>query len=48
MKKDFVIEFKDVEITAVNAGVVTGKLQQMAGRVGSTKRLQPRQTRLGA
>jgi SNF2 family DNA or RNA helicase len=30
MKKDFVIEFKDVEITAVNAGVVTGKLQQMA------------------
>jgi hypothetical protein len=31
MKKDFVIEFKDVEITAVNAGVVTGKLQQMAG-----------------
>jgi SNF2 family DNA or RNA helicase len=31
MKKDFVIEFKDVQITAVNAGVVTGKLQQMAG-----------------
>ena len=31
MKKDFVIEFKDVHITAVNAGVVTGKLQQMAG-----------------
>jgi SNF2 family DNA or RNA helicase len=31
MKKDFVIEFKDVEVTAVNAGVVTGKLQQMAG-----------------
>ena len=31
MKKDFVLEFKDVQITAVNAGVVTGKLQQMAG-----------------
>ena len=31
MKKDFVIEFKDAQITAVNAGVVTGKLQQMAG-----------------
>ena len=31
MKKDFVIEFGDAQITAVNAGVVTGKLQQMAG-----------------
>jgi SNF2 family DNA or RNA helicase len=31
MKKDFVLEFKDKTITAVNAGVVTGKLQQMAG-----------------
>jgi SNF2 family DNA or RNA helicase len=31
MKKDFVLEFKDTKITAVNAGVVTGKLQQMAG-----------------
>ena len=31
MKKDFVIQFKDTQITAVNAGVVTGKLQQMAG-----------------
>ena len=31
MKKDFVIEFGTTQITAVNAGVVTGKLQQMAG-----------------
>ena len=31
MKKHFVIQFKDTQITAVNAGVVTGKLQQMAG-----------------
>ena len=31
MKKDFVIEFGNAQITAVNAGVVTGKLQQMAG-----------------
>lgn len=31
MKKDFVVEFGTEQITAVNAGVVTGKLQQMAG-----------------
>jgi SNF2 family DNA or RNA helicase len=30
MKKDFVVEFGTEQITAVNAGVVTGKLQQMA------------------
>jgi SNF2 family DNA or RNA helicase len=30
MKKDYVVEFKDKEITAVSAAVVTGKLQQMA------------------
>ena len=30
MKKDFVVEFGSEQITAVNAGVVTGKLQQMA------------------
>jgi len=30
MKKDYVVEFKDIEITAVSAAVVTGKLQQMA------------------
>ena len=30
MKKDYVVEFKDTEITAINAAVVTGKLQQMA------------------
>jgi SNF2 family DNA or RNA helicase len=31
MKKHFVVELKDEQITAVNAAVVTGKLQQMAG-----------------
>ncbi len=31
MKKDFVVEFGTDQITAVNAGVVTAKLQQMAG-----------------
>lgn len=31
MKKDFVIELQGQQITAVNAGVVTAKLQQMAG-----------------
>lgn len=31
MKKDFVVQFGTEQITAVNAGVVTGKLQQMAG-----------------
>jgi SNF2 family DNA or RNA helicase len=30
MKKDFVVEFGTEQITAVNAGVVTGKLQQMS------------------
>jgi len=30
MKKDFVVEFGSEQITAVNAGVVTGKLQQMS------------------
>ena len=30
MKKDYVVEFKDKEITAISAAVVTGKLQQMA------------------
>ena len=30
MKKDFVLQFGDTHIEAVNAGVVTGKLQQMA------------------
>jgi len=30
MKKDFVVEFPDAKAIAVNAGVVTGKLQQMA------------------
>lgn len=30
MKKDFVLRFGDVQIAAINAGVVTGKLQQMA------------------
>lgn len=31
MKKHYVVELKDQQITAVNAGVVTAKLQQMAG-----------------
>jgi len=31
MKKHYVVELKDEQITAVNAAVVTGKLQQMAG-----------------
>ena len=31
MKKDYVVEFQDKQITAVSAAVVTGKLQQMAG-----------------
>ena len=30
MKKNFVVEFPDAKAIAVNAGVVTGKLQQMA------------------
>lgn len=30
MKKEFVLRFGDVQIAAINAGVVTGKLQQMA------------------
>ena len=30
MKKEFVLRFGDTQIAAVNAGVVTGKLQQMA------------------
>ena len=30
MKKDFVLRFGDTQIAAINAGVVTGKLQQMA------------------
>jgi SNF2 family DNA or RNA helicase len=30
MKKDYVVEFKNKEITAISAAVVTGKLQQMA------------------
>jgi SNF2 family DNA or RNA helicase len=30
MKQDFVLRFGDTQIAAVNAGVVTGKLQQMA------------------
>ena len=30
MKKDYVVEFQDKEITAISAAVVTGKLQQMA------------------
>jgi SNF2 family DNA or RNA helicase len=30
MKKDYVVQFKDTQITAINAAVVTGKLQQMA------------------
>ena len=30
MKKNFVVEFPDAKAVAVNAGVVTGKLQQMA------------------
>jgi len=38
MKKDFVVEFGTEQITAVNAGVVTGKLQQMSsGFVYSTE-----------
>jgi len=31
MKKHYAVELKDEQITAVNAAVVTGKLQQMAG-----------------
>jgi hypothetical protein len=31
MKKDFVVQFGTTQIAAVNAAVVTGKLQQMAG-----------------
>lgn len=31
MKKTFVVRFGDTQIAAINAGVVTGKLQQMAG-----------------
>ena len=30
MKKDYVVQFKDTQVTAINAAVVTGKLQQMA------------------
>ena len=30
MKKEFVLRFGDTQIAAINAGVVTGKLQQMA------------------
>lgn len=38
MKRDFVVEFPDAKAIAVNAGVVTGKLQQMAsGFVYDTK-----------
>jgi SNF2 family DNA or RNA helicase len=38
MKKDFVVQFPDAEAVAANAGVVTGKLQQMAsGFVYDTK-----------
>ena len=38
MKKDFVVEFPDAKAIAANAGVVTGKLQQMAsGFVYDTK-----------
>lgn len=40
MKKDFVAEFPDAKAVAANAGVVTGKLQQMAsGFVYETTRI---------
>jgi len=40
MKKDFVAEFPDAKAVAANAGVVTGKLQQMsAGFVYETTRV---------
>lgn len=39
MKKEFVVQFPDARAVAVNAGVVTGKLQQMAsGFVYNSKR----------
>ena len=47
MKKDFMVQFPDAQAVAANAGVVTGKLQQMSGGFVYDTTKKPHPTRPG-
>ena len=47
MKKDFMVQFPDAQAIAANAGVVTGKLQQMSGGFVYDTTKKPHPTRPG-